>query len=74
LEFNSCSYNIALHRYLFWLGKKKVSGLKDHGESFKNLTSRDPERFWTSGQWVSFKMIFINIKIILFPIILDDRA
>ncbi|XP_046461468.1 acyl-CoA dehydrogenase family member 11-like isoform X2 [Daphnia pulex] len=33
----------------------EVSGLKDHGESFKNLTSRDPEKFWTSGQWMTEK-------------------
>lgn len=35
--------------------KQQVAGLKDHGESFKNLTSRDPERFWTSGQWMTEK-------------------
>ncbi|XP_057372838.1 acyl-CoA dehydrogenase family member 11-like [Daphnia carinata] len=32
----------------------EVSGLKDH-EAYRNLTSRDPERFWTSGQWMTEK-------------------
>lgn len=33
----------------------EVSGFKDHGGAYKNLTSRDPERFWTSGQWMTEK-------------------
>ena len=23
------------------------------GDAFANLTSRDPEKFWTSGQWMT---------------------
>ena len=33
----------------------KVSGLKDHGDAYNNLTSRNPDKFWTSGQWMTEK-------------------
>ncbi|MGE3680648.1 MAG: acyl-CoA dehydrogenase family protein [Bdellovibrionales bacterium] len=32
----------------------ELSGtLSEHREAFARLTSRDPERFWTSGQWMT---------------------
>lgn len=33
----------------------QASGLEDHGDTFRNLTSRDPDLFWTSGQWMTEK-------------------
>lgn len=33
----------------------QVSGLKELGNTFKTLTSRDPDIFCTSGQWMTEK-------------------
>ena len=33
----------------------EVAGLKDSVAAFTNLTSTDPESFWTSGQWMTEK-------------------
>lgn len=34
---------------------EKQTGDKELSQAFKNLTSRDPEIFWTSGQWMTEK-------------------
>lgn len=33
----------------------EVHGLKELDNAFSNLTSRDPQKFWTSGQWMTEK-------------------
>lgn len=43
---------VALEKVLGDLGKKEEEALK---KAFKHLTSRDPNEFWTSGQWMTEK-------------------